>query len=142
MDLPHTREYFLSFFYSLNLDPQIKFRSGSFETVRTLVGNGLGYALVNVVPHTRTTYDGSEVITIPLAEKLRPLKIVMISLRRVPQRRVVRTFAEFARGYMLNWRERNNVTLDGADSQRCCAGLRDGRIYLEPCAFGRNRCLR
>lgn len=105
MDLPHTREYFLSLFYSLKLDPQIKFRCSSLETERAMVGNGLGYALVNVIPLVNKTYDGSTIVSIPLAEKLRPLRITMLSLKRITQRRVARTFTEFARGYMMNWRE-------------------------------------
>lgn len=68
MDLPHIREYFLSFFYSLHLEPRVRFRSTSFETVRALVGNGLGYALLNLQPQTLRTYDGSEVVGIALTE--------------------------------------------------------------------------
>lgn len=103
MDLPHTREYFLSLFYSLNLNPTIRFRSRSFETVRTLVGNGLGYSILNLVPKLHQTYDGSEVVSIPLAEPVRPLRLELITLQRVTQRRIVRTFLDFARGYIRDW---------------------------------------
>lgn len=110
MDLPHTREYFLSLYYSLHLTPEIKFRSSSFETVRTLVGNGLGYSLLNTVPRSQETYDGTRVVTIPLAGELRPLQIVLVTLRRITQRRIVRTFGDFARSYIKAWRERTNAT--------------------------------
>jgi len=105
MDLPHTREYFLSLFYSLNLEPRIEFRSNSFETVRTLVGNDLGYSLLNVVPKVGITYDGGEIVNIPLVEKLRPLHIALVSLRRITQRRVSRTFSDFTRGFFKTWRD-------------------------------------
>jgi DNA-binding transcriptional LysR family regulator len=114
MDLPHTREYFLSLFYSLNLEPRIEFRSTSFETVRTLVGNDLGYALLNVVPKVGTTYDGGEVVNVPLIENLRPLHITLITLRRVTQRRVVRTFGDFTRGFFKTWREEQGFLPEGA----------------------------
>jgi len=106
MDLPHTREYFLSLFYSMNLNPTIRFRSRSFETVRTLVGNGLGYSILNLVPENHRTYDGSEVTNIPLVGTLRPLQVELITLQRVAQRRIVRTFSDFARGYIKNWGSR------------------------------------
>ncbi len=57
MDLPYTREYFLSIFHALGLKPRIAYRSQSFETIRTLVGNGLGYSLLNLRPETDQTYD-------------------------------------------------------------------------------------
>lgn len=109
-DLPHTREYFLSLFYSMKLDPLIKYRSPSLETARALVGNGLGYGLLNILPKAAATYDGTEVVNIPLAEELRPLKIVMFSPKQITQRRLVRTFAEFLRGYMLDWRRQHGLS--------------------------------
>ena len=96
---------FFSLFYSLHLEPRIEFRSNSFETVRTLVGNDLGYALLNVVPKVRTTYDGGEVVNVPLVENLRPLHIALVTLRQVTQRRVARTFGDFTRGFFKTWRE-------------------------------------
>jgi len=109
MDLPHTREYFLSLFYSMNLNPNIRFRARSFETVRTLVGNGLGYSILNLVPEVDRTYDGSEVVNIPLVESLRPLRVNLITLQRVTQRRIVRTFSDFARGHIKNWGNRAGI---------------------------------
>ena len=99
MDLPHTQEYFLSLFYAANLTPNIRFRSSSFETVRALVGNGLGYSLLNLIPHANTTYDGSRVRHVPLREDLRPLEVGCLSLKRVAKRRVVTAFMDFTREY-------------------------------------------
>lgn len=105
MDLPHTRQYFLSVFYSQRLEPRILYRSTSFEAVRALVGNGLGYALLNLEPRNPKTYDGSEVVSLRLKEPLRPLKIVLVSLKRMARRRIARTFQDFARGFLKTWRE-------------------------------------
>jgi DNA-binding transcriptional LysR family regulator len=108
MDLPHTREYFLSIFYSQQLDPRIRYRSTSFEAVRSLVGNGLGYALLNLQPRIARTYDGKEVVILRLKETVRPLKIVLVSLRRVARRRIAGTFQDFARSFLKKWRELQN----------------------------------
>ena len=99
MDLPHTREYFLSLFYSLQIMPNIRFRSTNFEMVRTLVGNGLGYSVLNLVPRYPTTYDGSEVRCVPIAERVRPLEVGCLTIERVANRRIAQAFIDFTRGY-------------------------------------------
>lgn len=99
MDLPHTREYFLSLFYSQHLVPNIGYASTSFETVRTLVGNGLGYSLLNLEPPGRSTYDGTRVVYIPTVERLLPLKIGCLELKRYQQRRIGIAFLDFATRY-------------------------------------------
>lgn len=111
MDLPHTREYFLSLFYSLHIDPLVRFRSTSFEAVRTMVGNGLGYSLLNITPRVQETYDGGQVVHVSLADDLRPLRIVLVSLKRVTQRRVTRTFADYTRSFFKSWREENSINI-------------------------------
>ena len=99
LDLPHTREYFLSLFYSQHITPAIKYRATAFETVRTLVGNGLGYAVLNLQPRTMKTYDGSVVRCVPIAERLRPLTIGCLYLKRSTIRKLTRTFIDYTKGY-------------------------------------------
>ncbi|MEP9352218.1 LysR family transcriptional regulator [Xanthobacter sp. KR7-65] len=103
MDLPHTREYFLSLFYALGLEPNIRFRSSSFEAVRTLVGNGLGYSILNLKPALSTTYDGSQIANVKLEDGVRPLKVVLVTLKRIAKRRLTMTFQDFVRGFLVNW---------------------------------------
>lgn len=110
MDLPHTREYFLSLFYALGLEPHIRFRSSSFEAVRTLVGNGLGYSLLNLKPALSTTYDGTKVVNVPLENGVRPLKVVLITLKRIAKRRLYMTFQDFVRGSLAKWSKDQALT--------------------------------
>ncbi|WP_084166361.1 LysR substrate-binding domain-containing protein [Stutzerimonas azotifigens] len=100
MDLPYTREYFLSIFHALGLKPRIAYRSQSFETIRTLVGNGLGYSLLNLRPETDQTYDGTSVVHVPIRENLQPLQIVLLTLKSLTRRSIVHTFKEYAAGYL------------------------------------------
>ncbi|MGE0611013.1 MAG: LysR substrate-binding domain-containing protein [Hyphomicrobiales bacterium] len=95
MDLPHTRDYFLSLFHSQRLVPKVGFRSSSFETVRTLVGNGLGYSLLNLEPQMRTTYDGTRVVYRPTKERLLPLEVGCLERNGFQQRRIGTAFIEF-----------------------------------------------
>ncbi len=103
MDLPHTREYFLSIFHALGIEPNIKFRSSSYEAVRTMVGNGLGYSVLTLKPMISMTYDGTEVVNVPLEDRTRTLNIVLLTLKKIARRRIVLTFQDFVRGYLKNW---------------------------------------
>ena len=51
LDIPPSRDYFTSLFVEVGLAPTIRYYSPSFEMVRGMVGNGLGYALS---PNRRT----------------------------------------------------------------------------------------
>jgi len=77
LDLPHSRDYFQSLFVTRGVAPSIRHRSASFELVRALVGQGHGYALLNLRPRGDRTYDGGRVICRPLAERLPALSIVL-----------------------------------------------------------------
>lgn len=103
MDLPHTHEYFLSIFHAAGLTPRIAFRSTSFETIRTFVGNGLGYSLLTLQPRSSITYDGTSVVHLPLKEAHVPLRVIFVTLRSLATRRIVHTFQRYAAGYVRNW---------------------------------------
>ena len=47
LDIPKTRDYFLSIFGDLGIQPKVSQRASSAEMVRSLVGNGFGYSLLN-----------------------------------------------------------------------------------------------
>lgn len=99
MDLPHTRDYFMSLFHRLHISPNVRFSSTNFEMVRTLVGNGLGYSILNLVPNSPQTYDGTRVRYIPISDNVRPLEVGCLSVGRVAQRRVAEAFIEQAKIY-------------------------------------------
>ncbi|OUZ12581.1 LysR family transcriptional regulator [Aeromicrobium sp. PE09-221] len=78
LDLPHTRDYFLSLFRARGLsEPTVRFRSPGFETVRSMVAHGQGFALLNQRPANDLTYDGAAVTAVQLSDDIRPLDIVV-----------------------------------------------------------------
>jgi len=99
MDLPHTRDYFMSLFHRLHISPNVRFSSTNFEMVRTLVGNGLGYSILNLMPNSPSTYDGTRVQYVPISEEVRDLEVGCLSIGRVAQRRVAKAFIEHTRAY-------------------------------------------
>ena len=93
LDLPHSRDYFLGLFRSVGIEPKIAFRSKAYELTRGLVGHRRGYTIQNVMPRTQTTHDGCRVAAVPLVERLEPVHLVSLRLRRQAPRPAVEVFA-------------------------------------------------
>ncbi len=93
LDLPHSRDYFMSLFRSVGVEPRIAFRSRAYELTRGLVGRGRGYTIQNVLPRTQVTHDGGRVVSMPLTDTLEPVRLVSLKLRRQAPRPVVEVFA-------------------------------------------------
>lgn len=99
LDLPHSKSYFFSLFENQNLRPEQVISVGSFETIRTFIGNGLGYSVLNLKPKNLRTYDGTRVKYIPLKGAHRPLKLCCVSLRRSVYRRSTLAFISHVKEY-------------------------------------------
>ncbi|MDX6519744.1 MAG: hypothetical protein QOF08_349 [Gaiellales bacterium] len=97
LDLPTSREYFMSLFAEAGVEPNIATRSEHPETIRTLVANGFGYAIVNARPRTDTALDGSRHVTLPLRGPLRPMRLGLASMRGIRETRTVTAFKEHCR---------------------------------------------
>jgi DNA-binding transcriptional LysR family regulator len=78
LDLPHSGDYFLSLFNGIGCQPEIAYRSRSFEMVRCMVASGLGFSLLNQRPQTNISYNGGELKMVPLEAGLcKSLQIVI-----------------------------------------------------------------
>jgi DNA-binding transcriptional LysR family regulator len=81
LDIPKTRDYFLSIFASVGIEPRIVHRARSAEMVRSMVANGFGYSLLNFWPPGQGTAPHTPVYR-PIADDIpqahliaaRPLK--------------------------------------------------------------------
>lgn len=61
INLPHSREYFLSLFRDAGVAPRIAHESASLEMIRSLVANGLGVSLLTTRPVRDQAYDGKRI---------------------------------------------------------------------------------
>lgn len=77
LDLPYSRDLMLSTLHGAGLEPKIAFRSASYETVRTFVGNGHGYSILHQRPHHDYTYDGSAVRMLEIQDDVPSLQMVI-----------------------------------------------------------------
>jgi len=77
LDVAPSRSYFTGLLLDGGYRPNVRYRSPSFETVRGLVGHGLGYALLATKPANAMSYDGMAVIARPLWDAVVPSRIVV-----------------------------------------------------------------
>ena len=68
LDQALSRDYVCDLFAEAGLAPEIAMRSPSFELVRSLVGNGLGYSLLVTRPAVDRSYDGKPLAVRPVAD--------------------------------------------------------------------------
>lgn len=96
LDMPHSREYFLGMLTAAGVEPQIRYSSRSYETVRSLVARGQGYSILNQVPRSPQTYDGGELRAVAIADDVAPLDVCLVrvaGVRPTARARVVATLA-------------------------------------------------
>lgn len=77
LELPNTAKLMHSIWQAANLQPEVSFRSASFETVRTFVANGHGYAILHQRPQHDRTYDGGQIVSVDIADDIPSLPIVL-----------------------------------------------------------------
>ena len=99
LDLPHSRNYYYSLFQTSDLRPSQTIPVASFETIRTFVGNGLGYSLLNLETRNATNHDGTKVRHVPLKGRHRPLLLGCLRLSSAVPRPACVAFAEHVREF-------------------------------------------
>jgi DNA-binding transcriptional LysR family regulator len=67
LDLPLSREYFMSVFLRENIVPNIIARSEYPEAVRSYVASGFGFSLATARPRNKAALNGRPLAYVPLA---------------------------------------------------------------------------
>ncbi|RWE25920.1 MAG: LysR family transcriptional regulator [Mesorhizobium sp.] len=80
LDLPESRTYFDLLFKIAEMSPNIIYRTGSYETLRSFVSAGLGFSILNLRPQIDHAYTGKQVACVPFAEAL-PMPSIGVGLR-------------------------------------------------------------
>ncbi len=97
LDLPLSREYFLSLFYSKGLEPRIAHRFASIEMVKGMVANGFGYALLNWRLSVHQALDRKPFVVRELSDGLRPLRLGLAWRADVKLTRAAEAFQAYCR---------------------------------------------
>ncbi|MFW0794236.1 LysR family transcriptional regulator [Gordonia sp. CPCC 205515] len=89
LDTPPVADLLVERIRRHGLDVDVRWRSSSAETIRSLVARGLGFSLVNAVPHPSTrTFEGLEVVHVPVADEVDNPAIAVTMGNRSRSRRI------------------------------------------------------
>ena len=102
LDLPLSRDYFMSLFRQADLTPLISARTASPDVVRSLVANDVGYSLVNVRPRNSHSLDGKKIVNLQLNGNHRPMKLGLAWANGQKPRHVVEAFMHRCRSFISN----------------------------------------
>lgn len=94
LDLPLSRDYFLSLFHQAGLRPLIGETASDMGVMRSMVANGFGYGLANLRPQNEQSPEGLPLKTIPLEGEYRPVTIGIGSMRSDYTSAVMNAFLE------------------------------------------------
>jgi len=103
LDLPHSADYFLSFFRQLNVKPRIAERTRDMAVLRSLVANGFGYSIANIRPHSEMSPDGRPLKFIPLTGAVRPMKMGLLLAQGAQGAKTVDAFVSHCRELLAAW---------------------------------------
>lgn len=98
LDLPLAGAYSRRLFETAGIAPRIVATASSTEMVRSLVGAGVGLAVLNMRPRTAVSYGGNALAAVPLRPAPPGLTLMTGRIEGRP-RRVVSTFLEVLRDW-------------------------------------------
>ncbi|TPI40352.1 LysR family transcriptional regulator [Mesorhizobium sp. B3-1-9] len=99
LDLPYSREYFLSAFQGLR--PRIAERTGDIAVMRSMVANGFGYGIANMRPLNTMSPDGKLLVFVPLLGDLRPLTMGIALPNAEHRTLTVQAFIDHCRRFVV-----------------------------------------
>lgn len=100
LDLPHSADYFLSFFVAAGTRANITERTRDMAVMRGLVANGFGYSIVNIRPMNDLAPDGKPMRFIPLSGNQRPMKMGLLMGGGMDQTQLHKAFLDHARNWI------------------------------------------
>ncbi|MGD1925094.1 MAG: LysR substrate-binding domain-containing protein [Paracoccaceae bacterium] len=78
---PPSPDYFLTLLRDQGIEPNVAWQTNALETVRGMVANGLGFALLASEPATDLTYDGKRAVIRPLGWAAKHSRIMLVRRR-------------------------------------------------------------
>ena len=104
LDLPYSREYFLSAFQPQGLRPKIAERTSDIAVMRSMVANGFGYGIANLRPHHNISPDGKPLVFVNLEGSIRPLTMGVLLPNAEHRTQTVQAFTEHCQRFVLEQR--------------------------------------
>jgi DNA-binding transcriptional LysR family regulator len=96
LDLHPSGEHTMAVFRAAGVEPRIRYRTTDFELTRSLVGRGLGYALLVQRPRRSETYEGLPVVAAEITPPPAPVRILLAWSASVRPTRRAQALMDFA----------------------------------------------
>lgn len=96
---PSSRDYFEAVLSAQGIDPPIAYNAKSMESARSAVSNGLGFSLSVMKLDHGDIYDGDRVVSVPIADDIDPLAIVLVRKQAAPASAQIERFSSFCEKY-------------------------------------------
>lgn len=97
LDLPHSSDYFLSFFSRANIRARVKERTKDMSVMRSMVANGYGFSIANILPLNDRSPDGKPLHYIPLGPDAKPMRLGLLRLPGKKPTATLKTFMQHCR---------------------------------------------
>lgn len=78
LDVNPSRENTMMMFSSAGLDPNIRFRTLDYEVTRSLVGRGMGYAILVQQPASQQSYEGRPLAVRPISPAVPSIPVSIV----------------------------------------------------------------
>ena len=95
LDYPPSVHYFTELLSSVGVVPRIQHTTASFETVRSLVGRGLGYSLLIQRPTAKISYEGLPLAHCSIKQRVAPMPVLAAWAEGAKLTRRATAFVEF-----------------------------------------------
>ena len=99
LDLPSSRQYYTSLFETAGFQPKFAYKSGNYEMIRSMVGAGIGIAVLQTCPPIDYTQSGTKVVCKPIRENLRKSRLVVAYTQQAIKRNSVKAFVQQCEAY-------------------------------------------
>ena len=97
LDMPPSATMFRDVLATGGVEPNVRYSSASFESVRSLVASGAGYSLLLQRPSPTSTYAGPPLVHREIAEDVRLVDVVLARASNARPTRRALAFADFCR---------------------------------------------
>ena len=100
LDLPYSRNYFLSAFQQKGIRPNIAERTCDIAMMRSMVANGFGYGIANMRPLNTMSPDGKPLAFVVLDGDIRPLTMGIALPNTEHRSHTVQAFIDHSREFV------------------------------------------
>lgn len=101
LDLPYSREYFLSAFQQKGLRPNIAERTPDIAVMRSMVANGFGYGIANMRPLHSVSPDGKPLVFVSIKGDIRPLTMGVLLPNSGHRTQTVQAFIDHCQRFVV-----------------------------------------